>query len=207
MNCDCGGGLPYSHPGRKVWEYKAYDYDEVLVGYDQPLPAATGNNDDGGFFEPVFRYSIRLPEEDWFCQPDVNSIYWLSIMAVWKWNGEYPPYFWGWTNHKHVFGDDGVQGWPEEDPGEWHWEELIDWWTEESVDLSFMLFTEPDYCCRCPDFNLDTIVNFLDYAKLAEDWLWAGPAGGYATGDLNCDGIVDWYDVKIFVDQWLSGCP
>jgi hypothetical protein len=196
----------YSHPGRKVWEYKAYNYDEVLVGYDNPTPAyATGDNGDASL-EPVFRYSVRLPEEDWFCQPDVNSIYWISILAVWDGSEPISDYPWGWTNHRYVFGDDGVQGWPE-GPDEWYWEELIDWQTEESVDLSFMLFTEPDYCCRCPDFNLDTIVNFLDYAKLAEDWLWAGPAGGYATGDLNCDGSVDWYDVKIFVDQWLSGCP
>jgi hypothetical protein len=207
-NCNCGGGLPYSHPGRKVWEYKAYDYDEVMVGYDNPAPTATGSDGDGGSLEPVFRYSVRLPEEDWFCQPDVNAIYWLSILAVWNANGPISDYLWGWTNHKHVFGDDGVQGWPEEeDPNIWYWYELIDWQTEESQDLSFMLFTEPDTCCKCANFNLDSIVNFLDFADFADDWLWAGPSGGYVTGDLNCDGSVDWYDVKIFVDQWLDSCP
>jgi hypothetical protein len=196
----------FSHPGRKVWEYKAYDYDEVMVGYDNPAPAVTGNDGDGGSLEPVFRYSVRLPEEDWFCQPDVNAIYWLSIVAVWD-EGEMQ-YSWGWTNHKHVFGDDGVQGWPDySDPNIWYWDELIDWQTGESRDLSFMLFTEPDYCCKCANFNLDSIVNFKDYADFADDWLWVGPAGGYNNSDLNCDGRVDWYDVKIFVDQWLDSCP
>jgi len=30
-----GNPYPYSHPGKKVWEYRAYNYDEVLVGYDK----------------------------------------------------------------------------------------------------------------------------------------------------------------------------
>jgi hypothetical protein len=30
-----GVDLPYSHPNNVIWEYKAYDYDEVLVGYDK----------------------------------------------------------------------------------------------------------------------------------------------------------------------------
>ena len=90
----------YSHPGEKVWEYKASDYDEVLVGYDKhpeytiliyPPPPIRR--------EPVFRYSVRLPQEEWFCQKDVNSVYWLSIVAVYK-NPQEARYPWGWTNHK-----------------------------------------------------------------------------------------------------------
>jgi hypothetical protein len=208
-NCNCSGVLPYSHPGRKVWEYKAYDYDEVMVGYDKSQPMAAGAGAAAGMpIEPVFRYSVRMPEEDWFCQPDVNSIYWLGIVAVWDAEQGYP-YPWGWTNHKHVFGDDGVQGRPEEeyeyDPI-WHWEELIDPETGESWDLSFMLFTEPDYCCECADYNLDTVVNFLDYADFADDWLWSGQAGGYNNSDLNCDGVSDLYDLKILAEQWLQSC-
>jgi hypothetical protein len=30
-----GVDLPYSHPNNVIWQYKAYDYDEVLVGYDK----------------------------------------------------------------------------------------------------------------------------------------------------------------------------
>jgi len=91
--------VPYSHPGEKVWEYKADDYDEVLVGYDKhpeildPTQAAA--------FEPVFRYSVRLPKEKWFCQKEVRAIYWFSVVAVYEGDKE-PPYPWGWTNHKCV---------------------------------------------------------------------------------------------------------
>ncbi len=92
--------VPYSHPREKVWEYKAYDYDEVLVGYDKhpeytiliyPPPPVRR--------EPVFRYSVQLPKENWFCQKSVNSVYWLSIVAVYK-NPQDVGYPWGWTNHK-----------------------------------------------------------------------------------------------------------
>lgn len=204
-NCDCTGELPYSHPARKVWEYKAYNYDEVLVGYDKypedEPPIQT---------EPVFRYSVRLPEEDWFCQPDVNSIYWLSIVAVWDENEPYPDYPWGWTNHEHVFNDDAVEGWPGsmEFSGydEWYWEELYDQ-TGMSEDMSFVLFTDPNICCECADYNLDIIVNFKDYADFADDWLWTGTPGGYNNSDLDCDGDADYYDLKIFADQWLQSCP
>jgi len=97
---DTGADVGYSHPGEKVWEYKAYDYDEVLVGYDKhpeytiliyPPPPIRR--------EPVFRYSVRLPQEEWFCQKDVNDVYWLSIVAVYK-NPQEARYPWGWTNHK-----------------------------------------------------------------------------------------------------------
>jgi hypothetical protein len=95
--------VPYSHPGEKVWEYKAEDYDEVLVGYDKhpeildPTQAAA--------FEPVFRYSVRLPKEKWFCQKEARAIYWFSVVAVYEGDKE-PSYPWGWTNHKCVAWED-----------------------------------------------------------------------------------------------------
>jgi hypothetical protein len=69
----------FGHPGDAIWEYKAYEYDEVLVGYDKHLedPNVPG-------FEPVFRYSVRLPQEDWFRQQGVDNIYWLSVVAVYS---------------------------------------------------------------------------------------------------------------------------
>lgn len=190
-----GVDLPYSHPNDIIWEYKAYDYDEVLVGYDKhPIGAPN---------EPVFRYSVRLPEEDWFCQEEPNEVYWFSVVAVYDENTA--NYDWGWTNHKHMYNDDAVSGVLFINDGpEWIWEELYDQ-NNVSEDMSFVLFTEPE-CVRCPDYNLDGIVNFVDYAYFADDWRWSGQAGGYNKSDLNCDGLVDLYDLAIFVRHWLESC-
>jgi len=186
----------FSHPNDMIWEYKAYDYDEVLVGYDK-YPHGEPN-------EPVFRYSVRLPEVDWFEQPDVNGIFWLSVLAVYDVNT--PNYDWGWTNHEHMFQDDAVEGYfvP---PAGWFWSELYDQTEVNSVDMSFILFTDPNECVNCADYNIDYIINFKDYADFADDWLWTGVPGGYNNSDLDCDGDADWYDLKIFADQWLSSCP
>ena len=52
-----------------------------MVGYDGTPPE--GPN------EPVFRYTVRLPEPHWFWQEKADQVYWLSIVAVYKtqWNG------------------------------------------------------------------------------------------------------------------------
>jgi hypothetical protein len=88
----------YSHPGQKIWEYKAYNYDEVFVGYDKHPEASPAIYPPIGQ-EPVFRYSVRLPKDNWFCQKDVDGVYWFSVVAVYE-GPEDPPYPWGWTNHK-----------------------------------------------------------------------------------------------------------
>ena len=189
--------VPYSHPGEIIWEYITYDYDEVMVGYDKH-PHGEPN-------EPVFRYSVRLPEEEWFRQPDVNGIFWLSVMAVYDVNNT-PNYDWGWTNHKHVFNDDAVRGYQSAVGGIWVWEELFDQ-TGAGEDMSFILFTDPTLCSSCANYNLDAIVNFLDYSDFADDWIWTGPAGGYNNSDLDCDGDVDFLDLAKFTEQWLGYCP
>ena len=191
-----GEGPSYSHPNDIIWEYRAYDYDEVLVGFDKhPLGAPS---------EPVFRYSVRLPDPNWFLQEDVNDIYWLSVVAVYDANTNMPNYDWGWTNHKHEFNDDAVEGYFDP-PSGWFWYELYDQ-EGQSEDMSFILFTDKE-CVSCADYNSDGIVNFVDYADFADDWNWNGPAGGYNNSDLNCNGIVDLWDLKIFAEQWLDSCP
>ena len=78
-------GYGFSHPNEPIWEYKATAYDEVFVGYDKH-PHGEPN-------EPVFRYSVRLPEDMWFRQPDYNEVFWLSVQAVYDFNQ--PNYPWG----------------------------------------------------------------------------------------------------------------
>ncbi len=185
----------FSHPGEIIWKhYETTEYDEVLVGYDKH-PHGEPN-------EPVFRYSARLPEDKWFQQPDFNEVFWLGIQAVYDTN--HPNYLWGWTNHRHVFNDDAVHGYW--DSGEWKWKELHDQ-TGASEDMSFMMFTDPNECSTCANYNLDGTINFFDYAEFANEWYWVGPAGGYNNGDLNCDGTVDLRDLDIFCRQWLQSYP
>jgi hypothetical protein len=184
----------YSHPDHKIWEYKASNYDEVLVGYDK--------NPQGDPNEPVFRYSVRLPEDKWFHQPDYNEVFWLSVVAVYDTVPMYDR--WGWTNHAHTFNDDAVAG--TLSGSTWNWQKL-EYQPGSSEDMSFMLFTDPAECSTCANYNCDSIVNFVDYADFADNWLNSVPPGGYNNSDLNCDGNINWKDVEIFVSQWLGVCP
>ena len=118
-----------------------------------------------------------------------------------------PEYPWGWTNHKHVFNDNAVAASPvATSTEEIEWKELYDQ-TGASADMSFVLFTDPDECSSCANYNLKNGVDLLDYSIFANEWLWIGPAGGYNNGDLNCDGSVDKFDLGIFTQQWLQDCP
>jgi uncharacterized delta-60 repeat protein len=157
----------YSHPNEVVWEYDAQQYDEVLVGYDKhpefEEPFRT---------EPVFRYSVRLPEDAPFIQRDYNEVFWLSVQAVYDINQ--PNYLWGWTNHQHVFNDDAVQG--HDDPAlGWIWEEVHDQ-TGASADMSFVLFTDPDICYTGPDYS--------EWVNVGKPSCWCYPkqCHGDATG-------------------------
>ncbi len=194
---DVPAGASPSHPGVVVWGYKAYNYDEVMVGYDKNLLSQPQTQ------EPVYRYSVRLPEENWFKQRKVNQIYWVSIMAVY--NPINPPnYPWGWTNHEYFYNDDAVAG--HLSGTTWVWDEIYDE-TGASADMSFMLFTDPSKCVSCADYNWDGIVNFYDFAIFAKDWMLSGLPGGMYNADLNCDGNVDAADLEIFSNQWLQSCP
>lgn len=129
--------VTFSHPGVKLWEYKAVDFDEVLVGFDKhpELPATAKGR------EPVFRYSVTLPVDQWFHQKEGVNVYWFSVVAVY--NGRTaPPYPWGWTNHKHYYNDDAVAGSDVTGAGGVRWEPLEDQ-TGASEDMSFVLFQQP----------------------------------------------------------------
>jgi hypothetical protein len=76
------------------------------------------------------------------------------------------------------------------------------------VDIyDLKLFVE-HWLCPCP-YNWPLrrplcIVNFDDFARFAEYWLLSGSG---LPADLNGDGKVDIYDLKLFVDVWLCSCP
>jgi hypothetical protein len=127
---DPGDSGTFSHPGQKLWEYEATDVHEVMVGYDK-YPHGEPN-------EPVFRYSVRLPEDNWFQQDTTEAVYWFGVIAVYE-DANAVVYPWGWTNHMHVFNDDAVGGELIDDL--WQWQPLKDQ-TGAGADMSFMLFTE-----------------------------------------------------------------
>jgi hypothetical protein len=129
----------FSHPGQKLWEYRAYQYDEVQVGSDgDPAASRTLNGR-----EPVFRYFVTLPANQRFDQDPGSNVYWFSVVAVY----EYPKianYPWGWTNHAKTFNDDAVAG--SETIGTagkkvWTWQPLKDQ-TGMGEDMSFILFQQ-----------------------------------------------------------------
>ena len=98
---DPGNPNTFSRPGTKVWEYEAATFDEVLVGFDKH-PEAFESHIRG--FEPVYRYTVRLPLKDWFCQRGQDNVYWLSVVAVYT-DAKSIVYPWGWTNHPQTAWD------------------------------------------------------------------------------------------------------
>ena len=118
------------NPGELVWEYLAYDYDEVLVGYDR--------NPEGRPNEPVFSYSVRLPEEAWFHQEHLDQKYWFSVVAVYKARLDEIQYPWGWTNCPNTFGATAISV-----TGGGSSPEMLYDQTGGPVDMSFTLFTLP----------------------------------------------------------------
>jgi hypothetical protein len=48
------------------------------------------------------------------------------------------------------------------------------------------------------------IVQFDDFARFAEEWLYSGTG---LAGDLDKDGDVDIEDLKRLADYWLACCP
>ena len=54
------------------------------------------------------------------------------------------------------------------------------------------------------NFNGDCIVNLVDYAIFANDWLAETPDIDDPNVDMNGDDVVDINDLLLFVDQWLD---
>jgi hypothetical protein len=203
----------HSHPNEPVWEYKAYDYDEVLVGFDKHPELVSGPPR-----EPVFRYSVKIPCQKWFFQKDPNTIYWISVVAVYKAPDD-PLYDWGWTNHAHVFNDDAVAGYVDPLSGTWVWEELFDQ-TEQSEDMSFILFTDPDpnlgTCwdiCQCPcqpqgDCTCDGLVNLADLfclkAHFGKSAPWVDPE---CCADFTQNGSINLGDLFALKAGFGLPCP
>jgi hypothetical protein len=120
-----------AQPGEVVWEYRAFDYDEVLVGYDGTPER-----------EPIYRYSVRLPEEQWFRQEVPGTVWWFSVTAVYTDPLPMLVHPWGWTNHPPVSENGAVSIDYRAGPAP-EWQRLRDP-QDRPVDMSFTLFTLPE---------------------------------------------------------------
>ncbi len=54
------------------------------------------------------------------------------------------------------------------------------------------------------DIDGDCKVEFLDVARLADNWLWTGAAGSIPE-DIVQDGTVDFADFATLAQQWRDG--
>ena len=150
-NEESAGEIDYNQPREKIWEYKAYDYDEVLVGYNiypqEPNDSELLLDDTYSSCEPnepVFRYSVSLPSQDWFVQDqnDANDLNWISIVAVYTDPNVEIPYSWGWLDLESVFNNPGLQiDYTVHSQPQW---EPITYTEELCYDMSFTLFTGKD---------------------------------------------------------------
>jgi hypothetical protein len=98
----------FSHPDHLIWENFCDNWVWNFFGYDKhPW------EEPYDYKETCFQFNQLLSEDEWFYQePDEpNTIYWLSIAAIYDPNDYNDPNFypWGWKTRPHFFEDDAVQ--------------------------------------------------------------------------------------------------
>jgi hypothetical protein len=108
-NVRAGADTDFSHPGTLLWENFCDNWVWNFFGYDQHPDLL----DPEFYTESCFQFNQLLSEDEWFYQePDEpNTIYWLSIAAIYDPNVYEDPYFhpWGWKTRPWYFEDDAVR--------------------------------------------------------------------------------------------------
>ncbi|MDY6833180.1 MAG: hypothetical protein SVY53_00040 [Chloroflexota bacterium] len=143
------GTINYSTPGTELWTYDVPINQVEVIGpiqatqlegwYDPPEVSAKDQSE-------YFQYNVILPEDLWFLQQE-GEIYWLDISARVVPDPTGVDRLWGWKTadtssypdlNSH-FMDDAVIDSMVNPRG---WEELIDPYTDESLDLAFVVTPE-----------------------------------------------------------------
>lgn len=181
----------FSHPGTLIWQNYCDNFVWNFAGYDSDPRVF---HDPCGPQEPneaCFQYNQLLSQDEWFHQEPTSDpngrVYWVSISAIW------PPgprsYQWGWKTRPHNWNDDAAETAQFNPVGP---PTLGSVWVggnpitfppypnpdSVSFDMAFELTTnEPNYADNpIPgDLNADKIVNFIDVAILANNWLVSAP--------------------------------
>ncbi len=191
---DPGDPTSFSHPGELIWEIECTNWVWNFSGYDRdPRMGGDWEPNEPGYDYPMdtcFQFNQLLSQDEWFVQeldednPD-GTVYWLSIAPIYDpWDYDDPNFYpWGWKTRRPEWNDDAVRismtadgTWPPtvgswfgdgqpikfpEDPPE----EAYSW------DVAFQLTTNERPAIPCADLNRDGIVNFVDVAILAKQWL------------------------------------
>jgi hypothetical protein len=170
----------FSHPGTLIWANYCDTWTWNFAGYDQdPRYGHPEYMPD----EACFQFNQFLSEDEWFYQdPNTDSVYWLSVAAVYLPQAtiDYP---WGWKTRPHMFNDDAVRimatdMWPPVVGSTYMDGMPIEYPAGVSWDYAFEITTNKPVYCDIPltgDFNCDKIVNFIDFAVFANNWLAIAP--------------------------------
>jgi hypothetical protein len=188
---DPGDPLTFSHPGTLIWQNYCDNFVWNFAGYDSDPRVF---HDPCAPYEPTeacFQYNQLLSQDEWFHQEPTSDpngrVYWVSISAVWPAGTK--PYQWGWKTRPHNWNDDAAETNQFNPAGK---PSLGSVWVNGnpityplypdphgvSFDMAFELTTnEPAYADNpIPgDLNGDKIVNFFDFAIMANNWLVSVP--------------------------------
>jgi hypothetical protein len=108
-NVKAGVDIDFSHPGTLVWENFCNNWVWNFYGYDEHPDLL----DPEYYTESCFQFNQLLAEDEWFYQEpgEPNTIYWLSIAAIYDPNVYTDPNFhpWGWKTRPWHFEDDAVR--------------------------------------------------------------------------------------------------
>lgn len=200
----------FSHPDTLIWEYYCYDYQWNFAGYDKDprpkhSPGSTIATTTGvatlasltstvsvvqpTIYDSCFQFYQKLPPEAWFYQEPgacgcCRKVYWFSISAIYPDYGMPLQYPWGWKTRPHYYNDDAVRiyqlqsgNWPPQLGDKWSDGVPVKYPPCTSWDMAFELTTNRE----CDPNEPQPL-----------------------SADLNNDGIVNFRDLAIFANQWLT---
>jgi hypothetical protein len=196
--------VTFSHPDFLIWENICDNWVWNFAGYDvfpwEGDPCAWPRESCFQFNQLLSEdeWFWQDPNAPWDTDDDPNSaVYWLSIYPIFNAADYLDPEFrpWGWKTRPHYYNDDAVRIWDVTmPPVDWTGAIPPNWpprpgaqvitsdpifWPDpnDSWDLAFELSTnEPGPFDLTADLNGDGIVDFLDFAIFANQWLQTEPS-------------------------------
>ncbi|MBL7107337.1 MAG: hypothetical protein ISS77_07000 [Phycisphaerae bacterium] len=179
-------GNTFSHPGALIWENYCDSWVWNFAGYDEdPRP-------DGMENEACFQFNQLLSQDEWFHQHPMEdgmpNVYWLSIAAIYD-AADYQStdfYPWGWKTREHFYNDDAVR--------------VMD------TDL-WPIRIGSNYTGGNPVELFNPQTEQMESWDLAFELTTNEELPQPPSGDVDGSGLVDFSDLAILADQWLTAGP